>query len=571
MALSLRGIIVAPREQSIETCKFFNFYEREEGKSSVTWENEAVTMNITYTFPGDERQQEEKYDAVFFFIKNLFDTEILEPLVKNYDYCLHRYLIHGKRVLAPSFAIRNGLEVLNRRWDDERLCSEIEARENGFKRLANKLFDYMDVNKSGQIETEDIATLAGETPVDEVELRLLPWDKDAFTTWLRDGRLGDGLKALTKNAPKKILRGLSQDTKRWLSGQHFLTDTTFRKINIGCGDNKNFVPQTKLSWHLQWLGEGSRREEFANLGDLPKISANNFLVFSVAIREGETNDAVEALAKNIVLKVLGLSQFIDSRSEARELSLMFMLPEASYKIHEGKLHIFLSVNPKLALAGLTQREFKVAAPLYEDIPKCPQVQQSIKGNIEMEFSPLSFVKNPDASLLKLLLKNIRFQAEAKMWKDLRRVFFTFSKLDRRRKHYDILPIMLFNSLDIEGWFDSISAIPLPIIKKFLKWLKRYKRMSFPSWNKTKKTIEKKQHNIFRKGFPFKIANDLIFGCLNPDSIEVRVYFQNLSLHAVFQTKGMAEVVDMNNWYDRYDYKSDSGSDRERDSDEEIIF
>ena len=56
MALSLRGIIVAPREQSIETCKFFNFYEREEGKSSVTWENEAVTMNITYTFPGDERQ-----------------------------------------------------------------------------------------------------------------------------------------------------------------------------------------------------------------------------------------------------------------------------------------------------------------------------------------------------------------------------------------------------------------------------------------------------------------------------------------------------------------------------------
>jgi len=67
----------------------------------------------------------------------------------------------------------------------------------------------MDVNKSGQIETEDIAALAGETPVDEVELRLLPWDKDAFTTWLRDGRLGDGLKALTKNAPKKILRGLS--------------------------------------------------------------------------------------------------------------------------------------------------------------------------------------------------------------------------------------------------------------------------------------------------------------------------------------------------------------------------
>jgi len=119
-----------------------------------------------------------------------------------------------------------------------------------------------------------------------------------------------------------------------------------------------------------------------------------------------------------------------------------------------------------------------------------------------------------------------------MWKDLRRVFFTFSKLDRRQKHYDILPIMLFNSLDIEGWFDSISAIPLPIIKKFLKWLKRYKRMSFPSWNKTKKTIEKKQHSIFRKGFPLKIANDMIFGCLNPDSIEVRVYFQNISLHAV---------------------------------------
>jgi len=84
-----------------------------------------------------------------------------------------------------------------------------------------------------------------------------------------------------------------------------------------------------------------------------------------------------------------------------------MLPEASYKIHDGKLHIFLCVNPKLALAGMSQREFKVAAPLYDDIPKCPQVQQTFKGSIEMEFSPLSFVKNPDASLLKLLLKNIR--------------------------------------------------------------------------------------------------------------------------------------------------------------------
>jgi hypothetical protein len=303
--------------------------------------------------------------------------------------------------------------------------------------------------------------------------------------------------------------------------QFYTTDRVQRKINVSVGD-RDFVPRSKITFRAQWKGESASRNEYHELSDFSESAKKHFMVISIPLKEGTTAGVAENLMRLVVSKVMALTQILSSASESRELGMILALPDHNYKVRDGKLHIFLSVNPKIALVGLNRREYKSVGTLYEDIPECPQVKQSIKGTVEASFCPFSFKEDPDASIIRLILRNIRLNAEAKMWKDLRRLLFTFSKLGRARI-YDLLPITLLNSLDVEAHFDNVTEIPMEIIKKFLKWLKR-KRIAVPSYNQFKQEYSRTAQTIFSKGYPIKMVHDLLFGSLNINQIEVRVYY-----------------------------------------------
>ncbi len=76
---------------------------------------------------------------------------------------------------------------------------------------------------------------------------------------------------------------------------------------------------------------------------------------------------------------------------------------------------------------------------------------------------------------------------------------------------------------VEAHFDNVTEIPMEIIKKFLKWLKRM-RIAVPSYNQFKQEYSRTAQTIFSKAYPVKMVHDLLFGSLNLNQIEVRVYF-----------------------------------------------
>jgi hypothetical protein len=58
------------------------------------------------------------------------------------------------------------------------------------------------------------------------------------------------------------------------------------------------------------------------------------------------------------MKVMGWSQICDSNSEARQSAAMLLTPDFNWKFVNNKLHLFFSVNPKMALIGPDRREYK---------------------------------------------------------------------------------------------------------------------------------------------------------------------------------------------------------------------
>jgi hypothetical protein len=161
------------------------------------------------------------------------------------------------------------------------------------------------------------------------------------------------------------------------------------------------------------------------------------------------------------------------------------------------------------------------------------VKQSVKGTLETSFCPFSLMEEPEASPFRLFLRNLRLNAQVKMWKDLRHLLFTFGKVLPLKVEDGLIPALV-NSIDIDAHFDNVTELPQNMIRGTLKWLRR-KGIKVPSYKTFTSIYQTKAHDLMRKGAIAKIFHDYIFGTLDLNQIEVRVYFKEFALNTVVQT------------------------------------
>jgi hypothetical protein len=76
--MALNAIVVLDSKDTQQICRWFNLSELDSDVQSTTWNNEGASLDIKWTYPGDERAKSHPYDVVFFYAQNSYCTAELE-------------------------------------------------------------------------------------------------------------------------------------------------------------------------------------------------------------------------------------------------------------------------------------------------------------------------------------------------------------------------------------------------------------------------------------------------------------------------------------------------------------
>ena len=215
-------------------------------------------------------------------------------------------------------------------------------------------------------------------------------------------------------------------------------------------------------------------------------------------------------------------------------------PNIYCKVVDDRLAISFSQDVIIAMAEVGRSEYNSFHSWFKDFLQIPAVQQTLEGKIETNFSPQTILDQPDVPIIELLLKNVKANIKARLWKGWRTFLFEYEKAMRE----NIAPIMawfMLGKADIDIKAASYTDLPTPYIEKLFK---SRQVPPVPSYNTLMEKIQGRFNRFIHKHSYMKGINDFIFQNLETDEIEMKVFLQNVYAHATLKTQGLEKLLNL---------------------------
>lgn len=290
-------------------------------------------------------------DIVIYDIASKQEAELAEPLVQQYRYVVNRWISFNWRYPLFDVAIRYDLMAMGRRAMNHRrgLYKQMAPLDQEIRKLATRLGELMDKDKSGNVEYPDFAASAldlGFTVTDaefQALLETVSPGSDHLTTKAIEGflRYGGEEKTLKAVITKLISAHELTDQMSSTAARRFGV-TRVRpieadcKVSIGAGD---FVPGASVDVSISNKISDAEWEDMA-IGELLPVERENCVMLAWDL----CPDISDAMAEEYVEHWFRQRHFLESiahlGSEKRSFILATSLISWKFRLHNRRLYVF---------------------------------------------------------------------------------------------------------------------------------------------------------------------------------------------------------------------------------------
>jgi hypothetical protein len=361
----LKAVLIFPRPTVVKKSKFspvadadINDHLSEDTiRVSVGGELE---LDATVLWPGIDKTWPKEVDVVVYHVRHQHDEALVQPFIDFYHYVVHKHVMRTHGSTYFKLAIQLDATCGRNNFEDQ-----IEGKEASITAVFNRIFSFMDVNKSGTLEVEDFVALGEKFGLGPSELYQQAVDayggqitQENLTNEWRYDNIHPGYKAIFAEVLKRkvTFRGFSNQLRTTVDRSlSVIKEGSFeRDISI------KFGPQDFTAGVSLTVLAGFNKPDIVSsveslFGFLPH--EDTYVTLRLPIK---TNNLarVETFFRQLSRFITLIPSSIYSDSTRRDIAKALLAVRPDFKIHDGHFYLNFGSDLHAILGTLRPRELR---------------------------------------------------------------------------------------------------------------------------------------------------------------------------------------------------------------------